>query len=90
MVKLFVKPWNEEAEQIFRRISSFGRARTNNVQLARDFSKRTEIRQLCNQGFFSISNNRRKHESWFNIPEDVFVSPRNTKKGLAFEFKKIF
>ena len=86
---MFIYPWNEEAENIFRKVSAFGRTRTNNVQLARDFSKRSEIRQLCNQGFFSISNNRKRHESWFNIPEDVFVSPRNTKKGIGFEFHRI-
>ena len=87
--KMFIKPWNEEAENILRRLSTYGRARTHNVQLARDFSKRSEIRQLSNQGLFSISNNRRNKESWFNIPEDVFVSPRNTKKGIGFEFKRI-
>ena len=86
---MFIHPWNEEAENIFRRISTFGRARTQNVQLARDFSKRSEIRELCNQGFFSISNNRKRHESWFNIPEDVFCTPKNTKTGLGFEFKRI-
>lgn len=86
---MFVFPWNEESENIFRRVSTFGRAKTNNVQLAREFSKRSEYRLLEGQGFLSISNNRRKRESWFNIPEDVFVSPRNTKKGLGFEFKRI-
>jgi len=82
---LFVKPWNEEAEHILRRVSSFGRARTSNVKLARDFSKRADIRELCKQDFFSISNNRRKHESWFTVPEDVFVRP----KGIGFEFKRL-
>lgn len=86
---MFVHPWNDFSENIFRRVSTFGRAKTNNVQFARDFSKRSEYRLLEKQGFLSISNNRRKRESWFNIPEDVFVSPRNTKKGLGFEFKRI-
>ena len=82
---MFVKPWNEESENILRRISIYGRAKTNNLQLVRDFSKRSEIRELSQQGFFTISNNRRKHESWFNIPEDIFVKP----KGHGFEFKRI-
>jgi len=82
-----VYPWNEEAEHIFRRISTFGRARTDNVKLAREFSKKTEIRQLCRQDLFSISHNRRKHESWFTIPENVFVRPKNTKRGICFEFE---
>jgi len=86
---MFIKPWNDESENIFRKISVFGRAKTNNVQLARDFSKRSEIRMLCKQNLFSISNNRRKKESWFNTYEDVFVQPRNTKNGFGFVFKRI-
>ena len=84
-----IYPWNEESENIFRKISSFGRARTVNMKLSRDFSRRTEINDLCDRDFFSISNNRRKHESWFNVPEDVFVRSINTRKGIAFEFKRI-
>ena len=87
---MFVKPWNEEAENIFKRISTFGRARTTNVQIAKDFSRNPKMRELTRQGFFSISCNRRTREHWFNIPENVFVSPQHTKKGYGFEFKRLF
>lgn len=86
---MFIHPWNDEAENIFRRISTFGRARTQNMKLVREFSNQSEINHLCDKGFFSISNNRRKHESWFNIPEDVFVRPKNTKRGIVFEFDRL-
>jgi len=85
-----IYPWDEESERIFRKISSFGRANTNNVQLARDFSKRGQIRMLCNKNLLSISTNRRKRESWFNIPEDVTVSPVFKKNKMVFRFKRIF
>ena len=88
MVNMFVKPWNDEAENIFRRISTFCRARTTNMRFVKEFTNQPEINHLCNIGLLSISNSRRKHESWFNIPEDVFVRPKNTKRGIVFEFNR--
>ena len=85
-----IKPWDDKSENVFRRISTHGRARTQNVQMAKEFSRNPKIRELTRQGYFSISSNRRTREHWFNIPEDVFVSPRNSKRGLFFEFKKLY
>jgi len=81
---MFVKPWDEESKNIFKRLSNYGRARTTNVQLVRNFSKRSKIRELSQRDMLTITHNRRKRESWFNIPEDVFVTPH----GPGFFFKR--
>ncbi len=84
-----IRPWSEESEKVFKEISTFGRYRAPS-SLGREFSKIPKIRELSNNNLFCISSNRRKRESWFNIPKNVSVSPKFGKKGLVFRFKKLF
>jgi len=85
-----IKAWDEESEKIFREISSFGRTRTKNSDLAIKFSRNPKIRELSSKDFFSITRNNRKNEHWFTTPKNVSVSPVFKKNRLVFRFKKLF
>ena len=88
--KMFeIKPWDEKSCDIFTELSMFRSSRVKDLKIPRSFSKKPAIRNLINNDFLTITSNRRKKESWFNIPKTVTVFPKHTKKDTIFQFKKI-
>lgn len=85
-----IKPWDEKSEKILKELSLNGRSYTHDMILARNFSKRKEIRYLTDEkiDMLDITGNRRKKKTVFTTPLDVMVTPRITRKGLKFEFKR--
>jgi hypothetical protein len=88
-MKMFeIKPWDDKSQEIFQELSMFRSSRVRDMTIPQLYSRRKEIRMLTDNDFLSITGNRRKKESWFNLHESVFVTPKFTKKGMFFQFKK--
>ena len=85
---MFVKPWNEEAENILKQLSLSGRAYSKNSGFIREFATKKPIRDLINSDFLDIARNHRKGKSIFVVPPDICVVPKLSEKGINYHFKR--
>ena len=90
---VFVKPWNKEAERIFRQLAKDQRAYTKNNKITRKLGR--SYPELFDNGFMDIGRIDRKNESIIVLRPGIGIAPVPPKpsipsKFLKFQFFRIY
>ena len=87
---MFVKPWNKEAEMIFRQLSQNGKAYTRDTRML-PVQFGIHCKEIIGGNLLDISTTRNKREkrTWFVTLPGIKVIPKNGKRGVSFQFTRL-
>jgi hypothetical protein len=85
---LYIKPWSKETENILKQLTRDGRACTTDTKsLPIQFGQ--HCKEIINKDMLDIATirNKSKKKTWFITPPNIFIVPRNSKRGIRYHFK---
>ena len=80
---------DKEAENVLKQLNKYGRAISHDIELTRLLGK--SHRNLLDKNLLDVATtryNKRDNKTLFSTPFDVIVTPKITKNGVNFHFKR--